>query len=77
MQVANYVQCIRVLARQTTRLPTRFHPVVLPICRLEVNMLQERCNAAESGLASAQYDADALSADRDALQQQVRCQGHN
>lgn len=35
-------------------------------------MLQERCSAAENGLSSASHDVNALRADRDSLQQQVR-----
>lgn len=39
-----------------------------------MEMLQERCSAAENNLSSASHDVNALRADRDALQQQVRGQ---
>lgn len=39
--------------------------------RLEMQMLQERCSAAENGLSSAGHDVNALRTDRDDLQQQV------
>jgi hypothetical protein len=39
---------------------------------MEMEMLQERCSAAENNLSSASHDVNALRADRDALQQQVR-----
>ena len=46
-----------------------------PPQRMEMDLLQERCSAAENGLSSASHDASALRADRDALQQQVAGRG--
>lgn len=48
------------------------HHCAAPCTRLEMGMLQERCSAAENNLSSASHDVNALRADRDALQQQVR-----
>ncbi|KAI8468966.1 MAG: hypothetical protein J3K34DRAFT_292723 [Monoraphidium minutum] len=44
----------------------------LDALRMEMEMLQERCSAAENNLSSASHDVNALRCDRDALQQQLR-----
>jgi hypothetical protein len=55
--------------------PTHPRPPTPSSPSMEMEMLQERCSAAENGLSTASHDVSALRADRDALQQQVRRQG--
>jgi hypothetical protein len=49
--------------------PVSVHAPLLQVrCRLEIELLQERCSAAENGASTAAHDADALRAERRSLQ---------